>query len=458
MNRVTSATLRAGRPDEPEKITSSISLPRTEEGRVSPITQRMASNRLDLPQPFGPITAVRPGSTKSSVGSTKDLKPESLRRVNFNCYVLVAARLVLLGEFFVQKLRQGVERDVARSLGYAVQYEGRRGVDAVAGLTVGRNLVDPVILSFVHHALVDLFLAHPRDAPQQDQSIMNPFGCLDPIFNVPFGLILEQQVNEGEILILRQAAGNFLRRTVIGPQREDAEGVVDLARVDVLGLERGEGLGVEEGADRAAGRGIFDQDDVGLGVAQGPVAGQDLVTLGAGGIVGTAKQAHIPGDCGSRDQDDHTQDDKKRFARQGRFSAGNYPMFLAEIPPPVQWAKTVWLQRLPPQHACQRVCDGEVAVAGPWVSEGRRGYFPAEAMSRRANRSSNPASAWPLTTKVGVALTAYLATASSPTLLMAASSAVLDRQRSESAGLMPACWASASSAAWTPSGEGMPNS
>ena len=89
MKIVTSATLRAGRPALPAKITSSISLPRTEEGRVSPITQRMASNRLDLPQPFGPITAVRPGSTKSSVGSTKDLKPESLRRVNFNVYVLV---------------------------------------------------------------------------------------------------------------------------------------------------------------------------------------------------------------------------------------------------------------------------------------------------------------------------------------------------------------------------------
>src|SRR5215469_15612750 len=76
--------LREGRPAEPAKMTSSISLPRTEVGRVSPITQRNASNRLDLPQPFGPTTAVRPGSMKSSVGSTKDLNPESLSRVNFN--------------------------------------------------------------------------------------------------------------------------------------------------------------------------------------------------------------------------------------------------------------------------------------------------------------------------------------------------------------------------------------
>jgi hypothetical protein len=57
-----------------------------EEGRVSPITQRMASNKFDLPQPLGPITAVRPDSMKSSVGSTKDLKPESLSRVNFKKY------------------------------------------------------------------------------------------------------------------------------------------------------------------------------------------------------------------------------------------------------------------------------------------------------------------------------------------------------------------------------------
>src|SRR5271170_6256727 len=109
MNNRTSAVLRAGLAAEPAKITSSISLPRTEVGRVSPITQRSASNRLDLPQPLGPTTAVSPGSTKSSVGSTKDLKPESLRRVNFNCSVLVRSRLVLLGEFCVQKFRHRVE-------------------------------------------------------------------------------------------------------------------------------------------------------------------------------------------------------------------------------------------------------------------------------------------------------------------------------------------------------------
>src|SRR4051812_946780 len=164
MKIVTSVTLRAGRPDEPAKITSSISLPRTEEGRVSPITHRMASNRLDLPQPFGPITAGRAGPAQSSLGSTKDLKPGSPRRVNFNVYVLnKAARLMLLGELGIQKLRHRVVRNVARSDIDTVQNEGGRAGDAVAGFTVGRHLVDPVILSFVHHALVNLLPAHPRD-------------------------------------------------------------------------------------------------------------------------------------------------------------------------------------------------------------------------------------------------------------------------------------------------------
>src|SRR5215212_795996 len=50
---------------------------------VSPITQRSASTRLDLPQPFGPTTPVRPCSIWKSVGSTKDLKPSSRNLLSF---------------------------------------------------------------------------------------------------------------------------------------------------------------------------------------------------------------------------------------------------------------------------------------------------------------------------------------------------------------------------------------
>ncbi len=78
----TSAKLRAGREAAPAKITSSMPPPRIAVGRFSPITQRSASNRLDLPQPFGPTTPVSPSAMIKSVGSTKLLKPFSLSLEN----------------------------------------------------------------------------------------------------------------------------------------------------------------------------------------------------------------------------------------------------------------------------------------------------------------------------------------------------------------------------------------
>src|SRR6201746_2816240 len=80
---VTSAWLRDGRLPEPAKITASMSAARSDLCEVSPIAQRKASTRFDLPQPFGPTTPVRPGSIMKSVGSTNDLKPWRRRRVSF---------------------------------------------------------------------------------------------------------------------------------------------------------------------------------------------------------------------------------------------------------------------------------------------------------------------------------------------------------------------------------------
>ena len=56
-------------------------------GRASPITQRIASSTFDLPQPFGPTMPVSPSSTRSSAGSTKLLKPESLSRLYLHLIV-----------------------------------------------------------------------------------------------------------------------------------------------------------------------------------------------------------------------------------------------------------------------------------------------------------------------------------------------------------------------------------
>ena len=52
------------------------------------MTQRRASTRFDLPQPFGPTTPVRPGSIAKSVGSTKDLKPIRRSRVSFIAVIM----------------------------------------------------------------------------------------------------------------------------------------------------------------------------------------------------------------------------------------------------------------------------------------------------------------------------------------------------------------------------------
>src|ERR1039457_3656360 len=62
----------------PSKMTSCIFPPRSAFGLCSPRTQRIASAMLDFPQPFGPTTAVTPGSNDRGVGSANDLKPWSL--------------------------------------------------------------------------------------------------------------------------------------------------------------------------------------------------------------------------------------------------------------------------------------------------------------------------------------------------------------------------------------------
>src|SRR4051812_964268 len=59
---------------------------------VSPIAQRSASTKLDLPQPLGPTTPVSPGSIMKSVGSTNDLNPCRRRRVSFISDARLAGR------------------------------------------------------------------------------------------------------------------------------------------------------------------------------------------------------------------------------------------------------------------------------------------------------------------------------------------------------------------------------
>ena len=66
---------------EPLKITSCMCSPRSCRAEDSPSTQRTASITFDLPQPLGPTTPTSCPGTAMLVGSTKDLKPESLTEV-----------------------------------------------------------------------------------------------------------------------------------------------------------------------------------------------------------------------------------------------------------------------------------------------------------------------------------------------------------------------------------------
>src|SRR5271155_3554101 len=110
----TSALLRDGRRPEPEKITSSMPEARMFLNELSPITQRRASTRFDLPQPFGPTTPVSPGSILNSALSQKLLKPVRRKRSNF---ILATLRLGagfapptsrLPRESFFARLRHGL--------------------------------------------------------------------------------------------------------------------------------------------------------------------------------------------------------------------------------------------------------------------------------------------------------------------------------------------------------------
>ena len=74
-------------------MTSSMPAPRIDLGELSPITQRIASSTLDLPQPFGPTTPVRPGSIAQLGRLDEALEAESLSR--FICTV-AAPRLLAL--------------------------------------------------------------------------------------------------------------------------------------------------------------------------------------------------------------------------------------------------------------------------------------------------------------------------------------------------------------------------
>ncbi|PAV92538.1 hypothetical protein WR25_22146 [Diploscapter pachys] len=121
----TSAKARGGRVAVPAKMTSSIPAPRSDLALDSPIVQRSASSRLDLPQPFGPTTPVSPGSIWRSAGSTKLLNPAMRSRL---ICTRVGWRLCEGGASFGQKrgfTRRRGDAEVSGLAPQAVWFSGR---------------------------------------------------------------------------------------------------------------------------------------------------------------------------------------------------------------------------------------------------------------------------------------------------------------------------------------------
>src|SRR5687768_9968436 len=135
--------------------------PRNDLGLPSPIAQRIASSRFDLPQPLGPTTPVSPGSMRSSAGSTKLLKPASLSfRISIAGY---AAWLRLPRSGVLQRgfdLRPG--RLHRRQLDHApVQQEGWRAVHFVLVRLVLHAFGERLHRREVRQALLRLLRADP---------------------------------------------------------------------------------------------------------------------------------------------------------------------------------------------------------------------------------------------------------------------------------------------------------
>src|SRR5262245_61156757 len=156
--RATSAMLRPGRVALPLKMMSSISSPRMRLAEVSPITQRNASTRLDLPQPLGPTMPVTPGSIINSVGSTKDLKPVSLSFANCTIARSLSFQSGLRLNLF-DDLDEALDRLRPAHL-VSVDDEGGGGIDAVFRLRILGAFDDGVLARGVGQACIDRGLVH----------------------------------------------------------------------------------------------------------------------------------------------------------------------------------------------------------------------------------------------------------------------------------------------------------
>src|SRR5713226_4657442 len=261
----TSARLRAGRVEVPPKMMSSISPPRMRFAEFSPITQRSASTRFDLPQPFGPTIPVMPGSIDNSVRSTKDLNPVRLSRVNckdryragwMGCGLTSAASRLRRGRFerLEDLFRSGPDHLLA------IDEEGRCRFDAellFGGETAGDDLV---LQSVVLEAGPELLLAHAAKLGEPAEAGHRVGG------DSPRLLLGEEHVDEAVEAFGRRAARDERRLERRGVEREIAEDQLGLAGIDPVGLDLRQDFLFEGGAMRAGQRGVFEDRDRRVGL------------------------------------------------------------------------------------------------------------------------------------------------------------------------------------------------
>ena len=163
-----------------------------------------------------------------------------------------------------QRLREGVIGLRADHL-RAVDEEGRRRIDAILVLRHQPLGDDAVRRLLVAHALVELFGPDAAEAGDALQRLARIAG------GRPIRLALEKRVDEGVEAVGRGAASEYRRAQRHLVERVVAKDQLGLAGVDPVGLDLGQGFGVELGAVRTSERGVFEDRNRRVGLPEDPI-------------------------------------------------------------------------------------------------------------------------------------------------------------------------------------------
>src|SRR5713226_6874919 len=265
---------------EPLMRKSETSPPRMRLAEFSPITQRSASTRFDLPQPLGPTMPVMPGSIANSVRSTKDLKPVRFSLVNCKDRYRAKKTLKNLRDWDLRLRRHRFEHFVEGLEGLcaddalAVDQERRRRFDLrflLPGEPAGEDLV---LQRVVLEAGLKFLVAHAAKLGEATEAGGRVAA------RPPRGLLREQHVDEAIKALGRRAARDHRRLQGRAVEREIAEYQLRLAGVDPRRLDLRQDLLLESGAMGAGQRGVLEDGDRRIRLAEDAVVGAELRAVG----------------------------------------------------------------------------------------------------------------------------------------------------------------------------------